>query len=328
MRALRKTFGDSTDEMVIANTKGFTGHPMGVGIEDASMFYGLMNKRIPPIANHKVLDEELGNLNLSKGGDYSHLKYGMRFAAGFGSQIGLSMVRSWPIVGDRIDGKRLLAWCRNLAENDDIQLRVLDNKLVAYVDGDNNLHGGIQGDVYEVTAPFEGLPSEAETPPEQPMPKVEAAPVVEPTPAPIMPSTPIPVASGDMVQTVIDVVVKHTGYPADFVELDQDLEGELGIDTVKQAEIMVDIRQHFSLPVDETFILSDHPTLNHMIGYIQKMQGGEAPVVVAEQKVATPAPTVEPIPESVAEPVVQAAVPASSDAEMTQQVIDVQNHFA
>ena len=26
-----------------------------------------------------------------------------------------------------------------------------------------------------------------------------------------------------MVQTVIDVVVKHTGYPADFVELDQDL---------------------------------------------------------------------------------------------------------
>ena len=33
-----KTFGASTDSLVIANTKGFTGHPMGVGIEDASMF--------------------------------------------------------------------------------------------------------------------------------------------------------------------------------------------------------------------------------------------------------------------------------------------------
>ena len=326
VRALRKTFGDSTDEMVIANTKGFTGHPMGVGIEDASMFYGLLNKRIPPIANHKVLDEELGNLNLSKGGDYSELKYGLRFAAGFGSQIGLSMVRSWPIVGERIDGKRLLAWCRNLAGNDDIQLRVLDNKLVAYVDGDNNLHGGIQGDVYKVTAPFEGLPSEVESAPEQPVPKVEVAPVAEPTPtpAPTAPSTPAP-ASGDMVQTVIDVVVKHTGYPADFVELDQDLEGELGIDTVKQAEIMVDIRQHFSLPVDETFILSDYPTLNHMIGYIQKMQGGEAPVAVAEQKVSEPAsePVPAPTPAPVATPVTPAAVSTTTDTEMTQQVIDV-----
>ena len=73
---------------------------------------------------------------------------------------------------------------------------------------------------------------------------------------------------------MIEVVVNHTGYPADFVEMDQDLEGELGIDTVKQAEIMADIRDRFALPLDEDFVLSDYPTLNHMIGYIQRMQGG------------------------------------------------------
>ncbi len=50
VKALRQTFGSSADKLVIANTKGFTGHPMGVGIEDASMFYGLMTGRIPPIA--------------------------------------------------------------------------------------------------------------------------------------------------------------------------------------------------------------------------------------------------------------------------------------
>ncbi|HII25265.1 MAG TPA: hypothetical protein HA313_05865, partial [Candidatus Poseidoniaceae archaeon] len=66
----------------------------------------------------------------------------------------------------------------------------------------------------------------------------------------------VPVSDGAMTQQVIDVVVKHTGYPADFIELDQDLEGELGIDTVKQAEIMVDIRELFNLPVDEDFLLS------------------------------------------------------------------------
>ena len=324
VKALRETFGDSTDSMVIANTKGFTGHPMGVGIEDASMFYGLLTKRIPPIANHKVLDEELGDLNLSKGGEYPNLTYGLRFAAGFGSQIGLSFVRAWPIEGERIDGKRLLAWCRNLAGSHDIQLRLLDNKLVAYVDGDDNLHGGIQGEAYAITAPFEGLQTDVteknqsvtqppEVVPEDATPK--EVPAATPSSAPL---------SGDMVETVIDVVVKHTGYPADFVELDQDLEGELGIDTVKQAEIMVDIRQQFNLPLDESFVLSEHPTLNHMIGYIQRMQGGEAAPVPSPSS-----PSVEP--ESSAETFdVEASEVETldhslpiSDEKMTQQVIDV-----
>ena len=44
----------------------------------------------------------------------------------------------------------------------------------------------------------------------------------------------------DVAAKVVEVVVKHTGYPADFIELDQDLEGELGVDTVKQAEIMAE----------------------------------------------------------------------------------------
>ena len=321
VKALRQTFGESTDSLVIANTKGFTGHPMGVGIEDASMFYGLLTKRIPPIANHKVVDEELGNLHLSKGGDYPNIQYGLRFAAGFGSQIGLSFVRAWPIQGERIDGKRLLAWCRSLAGTDDIQLRLLDNKLVAYVDGDNNLHGGIQGDAYDITAPFEGLPTEV-SPVEQPPVQAstpEPEPVkAEPTPAPVATTV---VASGDMVQTVIDVVVKHTGYPADFVELDQDLEGELGIDTVKQAEIMVDIRQHFNLPVDETFVLAEHPTLNHMIGYIQRMQGGEISIPTPAPVVEATAPTTEPVVEAPKTTAVE-ATPVSDEA-MTQQVIDV-----
>ena len=69
VKALRVTFGESADKLVIANTKGFTGHPMAVGIEDASMLYGMLTGRIPPIANHKESDPELGNLNLSRGGD-------------------------------------------------------------------------------------------------------------------------------------------------------------------------------------------------------------------------------------------------------------------
>ena len=277
VRALRQAFGESTNKIIIANTKGFTGHPMGVGIEDASMLYGLLTGRIPPIANHREVDDELGDLRLSTGGYYPDMVYGLRFAAGFGSQIALSMVRKVPIIGERIDGAKLLAWNKSLAQTEELELRVMDNKLVAFIDAENNLHGGLGGTEYHATSKVKANPLAT------PVVTPAVVPIAEPKPVKTQPEPEIekvveaPIvqdADGDTVQSVIDVVVKHTGYPADFVELDQDLEGELGIDTVKQAEIMAEIRDIFSLPVDEDFILSDHPTLNHMISYIQKMTGG------------------------------------------------------
>ncbi|MDP6870030.1 MAG: beta-ketoacyl synthase N-terminal-like domain-containing protein [Candidatus Poseidoniaceae archaeon] len=289
VKALRETFGDSTDALVIANTKGFTGHPMGVGIEDASMFHGLNTGMIPPIANHKEVDPELGDLNLSKGGNHSNLKYGMRFAAGFGSQIALSLVRKYDYIGERIDKSKLLSWNQSLAGTNNIQLRILQNKLVAYVDGENNLHGGIQGDEYAI-ANIEPTSSQI---------VIEVEPEPEPEPK-LEPELPKSVNQSGITPVVIEVVVAHTGYPADFVELDQDLEGELGIDTVKQAEIMADIREKFNLPVDEDFILSDYPTLNHFVSYIQRMTGGEVlptlvPSTTEEEDFELPTEPVAPV---------------------------------
>ena len=189
---------------------------MGVGIEDASMYYGLLTGRIPPIANYREKDPELGELNLSTGGEYPELKYGLRFGAGFGSQIALSLARKWDVIGERIDGLKFMAWIRQLAQSDDVVLRVLDGKLVSYVDGANNLHGGIQGEAWDVTNKFEGLPINqpivAEQVPEKPpidVPQVIDETIVAPA---------IQQNSGgkDVVDAVIDVVVKHTGYPADL----------------------------------------------------------------------------------------------------------------
>ena len=112
----------------------------------------------------------------------------------------------------------------------------------------------------------------------------------------------------EVAAAMIEVVVEHTGYPAEFIEMDQDLEGELGIDTVKQAEIMAALRDRFSLPVDEDFVLSDHPTLNHMLAYLTRMQGG-APAPAAEAAVDRPAPAPEPAPAATVE-----AAPAATSA--------------
>ena len=145
-------------------------------------------------------------------------------------------------------------------------------------------------------------PAAVETVAASPAPEV-AAP--EPQPAP---SAPAATDSGDIQPKLIGVVVKHTGYPEDFIEMDQDLEGELGIDTVKQAEIMGDVREIFSLPVDEDFVLSDHPTLNHFVSYIVKMKGGGTEATPA------PAPVAAPIP---AAPVVAETPPQSTSTTST-----------
>ena len=81
-----------------------------------------------------------------------------------------------------------------------------------------------------------------------PVPAPPAAPPTAPEPTLTPPSQ--PGSNPEIEDVLVSVVVSHTGYPADFIEMDHDLEGELGIDTVKQAEIMAEIRDRFSLPVD------------------------------------------------------------------------------
>jgi 3-oxoacyl-(acyl-carrier-protein) synthase len=89
--ALRYAFGDELlSKLLLLNTKGFTGHPMGVSFEDVAAVEVLLRQQVPPIPNYKVPDEYLGELKLSKGGPYA-CRYAIRFAAGFGSQVAFAL---------------------------------------------------------------------------------------------------------------------------------------------------------------------------------------------------------------------------------------------
>ena len=92
IHALRGVFGAAADRIVIANTKGFTGHAMGTGIEDVVAVKALETGCVPPVANFKEVDPELGRLNLSRGGSYP-VEYALRLGAGFGSQISMTLLR-------------------------------------------------------------------------------------------------------------------------------------------------------------------------------------------------------------------------------------------
>ena len=63
IHALRQVFGADADAVVIANTKGFTGHAMGAGIEDVVAIKALETGCVPPVPNFQEPDPELGQLN-------------------------------------------------------------------------------------------------------------------------------------------------------------------------------------------------------------------------------------------------------------------------
>lgn len=75
--ALRASFGERASEMLIANTKAYTGHSMGAGIEDAVAVMSLYTGKVPPIPVPDELDERLGKLNLAQGGRHDRL-YALR----------------------------------------------------------------------------------------------------------------------------------------------------------------------------------------------------------------------------------------------------------
>jgi 3-oxoacyl-(acyl-carrier-protein) synthase len=88
---LQQVFGEHLKHLLICNTKGFTGHPMGVSFEDVVATEVLTTGMVPPLPNHSELDPALGvDLKLSRGGAYP-CRYAMRFAAGFGSHIALAL---------------------------------------------------------------------------------------------------------------------------------------------------------------------------------------------------------------------------------------------
>jgi NAD(P)-dependent dehydrogenase (short-subunit alcohol dehydrogenase family) len=68
---------------------------------------------------------------------------------------------------------------------------------------------------------------------------------------------------------VLALVAEKTGYPPDMLDLDLDLEADLGIDTVKQAEVFASIREAYGIPRDDKLKLRDFPTLAHVLQFVR-----------------------------------------------------------
>ncbi len=297
--ALRKAFGSSVNDLVVANTKGFTGHPMGVGVEDAVAVKILEKQIVPPVPNFREPDPELGTLNLSKGGHYP-VTFALRLAAGFGSQIAMSLFRRVPGVEQRIaDRGSYDRWLSDVSgyarPSLEVQRRTLRIKDEGQPSREPAPSRWLAGGAPVVAAPVAAAPAPVAVPPATSV--APAAPVAALAQSATTSVAVAPSSSDSVLEKVLAIVSDKTGYPRDMLDLDLDLEADLGIDTVKQAEVFAMVREAYNIPRQDNLKLRDHPTLRHVVGFVES------------SKSATPA-----VAAAAAQPVVAAAPSATSVA--------------
>jgi acyl carrier protein len=71
-------------------------------------------------------------------------------------------------------------------------------------------------------------------------------------------------------ETLLNVVSEKTGYPPEMLELDMDLEADLGIDSIKRVEILGALQEQIpDLPQPNLEDLGDLRTLNQIIEYLR-----------------------------------------------------------
>ena len=83
-----------------------------------------------------------------------------------------------------------------------------------------------------------------------------------------------PAGADDVTERVLAMVSEATGYPVDMLDPELDMEADLGIDTVKQAEVFGAIREAFGIERDDQLKLRDYPTLAHVVGFVRERAGG------------------------------------------------------
>ena len=120
--------------------------------------------------------------------------------------------------------------------------------------------------------------------------KIEKPEVKVEKPAPAAPAPAIAISKGELESALIAFVVEQTGYPEDMVDMDADLEGDLGIDSIKKAQLMGELNEkyHFvdvSAPADNNMSLDDFTTLGSIRDYLLSKAGGAGDAPVEKQEV-------------------------------------------
>jgi len=92
----------------------------------------------------------------------------------------------------------------------------------------------------------------------------------------VHPETSTPKEFADLSQTLLAITSEKTGYPVEMLELDMDMEADLGIDSIKRVEILGAMQEtHPDLPQPNLEELGEIRTIGQIVDYLQGLAGGE-----------------------------------------------------
>ncbi len=112
---------------------------------------------------------------------------------------------------------------------------------------------------------------------------VVTAPLTAPAPAPVARAAALAAPATNIATVLVAIVSEKTGYPAETINPDMDLEGDLGIDSIKRVEILSAVQEKLpGAPKVKPEHLGTLRTLKSIADYLaQGMAAAPAPVAVA-----------------------------------------------
>jgi malonyl CoA-acyl carrier protein transacylase/acyl carrier protein len=251
VKALKQTFGDLVGQITVANVKGYTGHTLGSGIEDAVLVKAVQMGKVPPVPNLTKIPEHFKMLKFSKG-EVADYQYGFHLGAGFGSHFSFLFIKK--IEENSVSNNSAYTnWLTSVtgiaAAETFIKNRILTAESVPQtVDDKANGEAKIAASA----------------------PSTLAAPAPASAAAPSAPA----VNTAEVTSKIKAIIAEQTGYDSDMLETDLDLEADLGIDTVKQVEIFGKISEEYGAEVPEDLQLSDLNTIQKLAEYMASKVGG------------------------------------------------------
>lgn len=272
-RSLEYVFGERFKDIKVINTKGMTGHTMGASLEEALSAKALQYQKIPPISNYKVEDPELSGLNLSKGG-YYQFEYVLRGVSAFGGNGSYHLLKKISYGDERVFDKTTYEnWIKRIVNSDDAKLEIYGRVLVAEASNagseskkdeinpkslieikeegyhesffESNYRKSLNKDTNEFAESFD----------------INEVTVQD---------------YGNIEEEVLKIYSEITKYPVEMLDVEMELEADLGIDTVKQATIFSMLSERFGLKYEGSIALSNYPTIGHIVRFLHSKTKGEA----------------------------------------------------
>ena len=134
-------------------------------------------------------------------------------------------------------------------------------------------------------------------------------------------STAPEITSEELSKALINIVAEKTGYPPEMLELNMDMEADLGIDSIKRVEILGALEDDFpSLPPADTEVLGQTRTLQEIVDYMDaETSDSSSPIEQTSEETDHQSPSAQSVSDVETEP---NSVPAEP-GKMTMSVDDL-----